>query len=90
MVGWLVVDNWLVVCWVCYIWVFSFVEDFARVDCWLFCNNSVVHWLVVGWLMVDNWLMVDGWMVVSIMDVIVISHTVLRLRVVGTRVVAVL
>lgn len=77
------VDNWLVVCWVCYIWVFTFVEDFTRVDCWRFCNNSVVHWLVV-----DDWLMVA--MAVAIMVVIVISHTVLRLRVVGTRVVAIL
>jgi hypothetical protein len=43
---------------------------------------------VVHWLVVDDWLMVA--MAVAIMVVIVISHTVLRLRVVGTRVVAIL
>ena len=102
MIDWLrnviraVVYNWLIVSWICYIWIFTFVIYLTRVSSWLVMSVSwlVVDWLAVNWLLTDwlddtDWLNDTGLLDDTDWLIIVVSHTLLRFRVVWARFVAV-
>ena len=51
MIGWWLIDDWLIIDW----WL---IDDWLMIDLWL-----IDDWLMIDRLLIDDWLMIDCWLI---------------------------